>query len=59
MSRLIWHAVLAFPGPVLTVAHDRWFMQHFGGVRWELRDGRLIADPLRSVVCYALALMMT
>jgi macrolide transport system ATP-binding/permease protein len=35
-------AVLSFPGPVLVVSHDRWFMQRFGGERWELVDGRLI-----------------
>ncbi len=39
-------AVLAFPGPVLVVSHDRWFMQRFGGVRWELVNGRLITDRM-------------
>ena len=39
-------AVLAFPGPVLTVSHDRWFVQRFGGARWELIDGRLITETM-------------
>ncbi len=34
-------AVLDFPGPVLAVSHDRWFIRRFGGIRWELRDGVL------------------
>ena len=34
-------AVLAFPGPVIAVSHDRWFIQRFGGARWSLEDGRL------------------
>jgi macrolide transport system ATP-binding/permease protein len=35
-------AVLAFPGPVIAVSHDRWFMRRFGGECWELADGRLM-----------------
>lgn len=35
-------ALREFPGPVLTVSHDRWFIERFGGRIWELRDGRLI-----------------
>jgi len=35
-------AVLAFPGPVIAVSHDRWFIERFGGERWELVDGRLM-----------------
>ncbi len=31
----------AFPGPVIVISHDRWFIQHFGGDIWELRDGIL------------------
>jgi macrolide transport system ATP-binding/permease protein len=34
-------AVLAFPGPVIAVSHDRWFIQRFGGELWSLADGRL------------------
>ena len=35
-------AVFAFPGPVLAVSHDRWFLRRFEGEVWELRDGQLI-----------------
>jgi macrolide transport system ATP-binding/permease protein len=37
-------AVLAFPGPVLVVSHDRWFLRHFGGERWRLTGGSLCRD---------------
>jgi len=37
-------AVLAFPGPVLLISHDRWLLKRFGGARWELADGRLCED---------------
>ncbi|MBF6590929.1 MAG: ABC-F family ATP-binding cassette domain-containing protein [Ktedonobacterales bacterium] len=35
-------AVLAFPGPVIAVSHDRWFIQRFGGEVWHLANGALI-----------------
>ncbi len=35
-------AILAFPGPVLAISHDRWFIQRFGGERWELDQGDLV-----------------
>jgi macrolide transport system ATP-binding/permease protein len=35
-------ALLDFPGPILAVSHDRWFIERFGGEVWELRDGGLI-----------------
>lgn len=35
-------AILAFPGPVLAISHDRWFIQRFGGVRWTLEEGRVV-----------------
>lgn len=35
-------AILSFPGPVLVISHDRWFMRRFGGVSWELAQGKLI-----------------
>ncbi|GAB4514102.1 MAG: ABC-F family ATP-binding cassette domain-containing protein [Anaerolineae bacterium] len=35
-------ALKDFPGAVLAATHDRRFMQQFGGVIWELRDGRLL-----------------
>jgi macrolide transport system ATP-binding/permease protein len=34
-------ASLAFPGPVLVVTHDRWFLRRFGGEVWSLTDGML------------------
>jgi macrolide transport system ATP-binding/permease protein len=34
-------AVLSFPGPVIAVSHDRWFIQRFGGAVWRLEEGRL------------------
>lgn len=37
-------AVIAFPGPVLAVSHDRWFLRRLSGDVdvWELRDGALL-----------------
>ena len=35
-------AVTDFPGPVLAVSHDRYFIRRFGADTLELRDGRLI-----------------
>lgn len=35
-------AIMAFPGPVVAVSHDRWFMQRFGGKVWELVDGKIV-----------------
>ena len=48
-------AILAFPGPVLAISHDRWFIQRFGGVCWELEQGSLtlgeeINFPLDRVI---------
>ena len=37
-------AILTFPGPVIAVSHDRWFMQRFGGRVWELNGGRIVRD---------------
>lgn len=37
-------AVLAFPGPVLLISHDRWLLNRFGGAIWRLSDGNLWAD---------------
>ncbi len=33
-------AILGFPGPVMAISHDRWFIQRFGGKMWELVDGK-------------------
>jgi len=35
-------AILAFPGPVLVISHDRWFIQRFGGEIWEFTDGEIV-----------------
>ena len=35
-------AILNFPGPVLAISHNRWFIQRFGGIRWELEQGQLV-----------------
>lgn len=34
-------AILTFPGPVLAVSHDRWFIRRFGGTCLELVQGEL------------------
>lgn len=34
-------ALLAFPGPIIAISHDRWFIQRFANKVWELRDGNL------------------
>ncbi len=34
-------AIVTFPGPVIAVSHDRWFMQRFGGKMWELVNGKI------------------
>jgi len=36
-------AIVSFPGPVIAVSHDRWFIQRFGGKVWELVDGKIIS----------------
>src|SRR5438309_6091795 len=35
-------AILAFPGPVMTISHVRWFMYSFGGQVLELAYGKLV-----------------
>ena len=37
-------AIVTFPGPVMAVSHDRWFIQRFGGKMWELVDGKIISN---------------
>jgi macrolide transport system ATP-binding/permease protein len=37
-------AIVAFPGPVIAVSHDRWFMQRFSGKMWELIGGKIISN---------------
>jgi macrolide transport system ATP-binding/permease protein len=36
-------AIVTFPGPVIAVSHDRWFIQRFGGKMWELVGGKIIS----------------
>lgn len=36
------HALADYPGPILSVSHDRWFIERFDGQLWELRDGRVV-----------------
>ncbi len=42
-------AVLEFPGPVLVVSHDRWFLRRFGGEVWRLEDGILRRDAVEDI----------
>ena len=48
-------ALIDYPGPIVAVSHDRWFIQRFGasgGKVWELRDGALIphaGDPAEVI----------
>ncbi len=35
-------ALLAFPGPIMAVSHDRRFIHRFAREVWELRDGKLV-----------------
>ena len=35
-------AIIRFPGPVIAISHDRWFIQRFGGEVWELKDTMLV-----------------
>ena len=39
-------SILAFPGPVIAISHDRWFIQRFAGEIWELRDGQMMQHEL-------------
>ena len=37
-------AMLDFPGPIMAVSHDRWFIQRFGGTLWRLEDGKILQE---------------
>jgi len=39
------HALSSFQGTVLVVAHDRYFIAAFARTQWEVRGGRVFADP--------------
>ena len=43
-------AIIRFPGPVMAISHDRWFMQRFGGQVWELSNGKLVKHDDAQVV---------
>ena len=34
-------AIMQFPGPVIAISHDRWFIQRYGGELWTLEQGQL------------------
>ena len=42
-------AVLAFPGPVLLISHDRWLLNRFGGAIWRLEDGALREEEAQNL----------
>ncbi|MHB1627299.1 MAG: hypothetical protein ACYCVB_02805 [Bacilli bacterium] len=42
-------AVDEFPGPVIAVSHDRWFIRQFRGAVWTLLDGVLTPPPTTDV----------
>jgi macrolide transport system ATP-binding/permease protein len=35
-------AIIKFPGPVIAISHDRWFIHRLGGEIWELFNGMLV-----------------
>ncbi|MGI9061978.1 MAG: ribosomal protection-like ABC-F family protein [Ktedonobacteraceae bacterium] len=39
-------SIINFPGPVIAISHDRWFIQRFGGKTWELSDTKLVKDTV-------------
>ncbi|MCO5176794.1 MAG: ATP-binding cassette domain-containing protein [Thermomicrobiales bacterium] len=41
LSRLE-HALLEYPGPLICVSHDRWFIERFTGIVWEITNGRIV-----------------
>jgi len=55
------HALLEYPGPLVCVSHDRWFIERFDGVVWELRHGQLVVrhgsptDTLEQITSSALS----
>jgi len=42
-------SIVNFPGPVIAISHDRWFIQRFGGKTWELSDTRLVKEAMQHV----------
>jgi macrolide transport system ATP-binding/permease protein len=39
------NALIEFPGPIVAVSHDRWFIERFGGKALQLVDGSLVELP--------------
>ena len=37
-------AIMDFPGPVIAISHDRWFIQRFGGEVWEMASLHSISN---------------
>ncbi|HEX4205583.1 MAG TPA: ABC-F family ATP-binding cassette domain-containing protein [Ktedonobacteraceae bacterium] len=42
-------ALQMFPGPVIAISHDRWFIQRFGGEVWVLQQARLSKQEHENV----------
>lgn len=43
-------AIVSFPGPVLVISHDRWFLQRFGGETWTIAEQRVSRQEAVSVL---------
>ena len=43
-------AIIRFPGPIIAISHDRWFMQRFGGQVWELSNGKLVKHDDKALL---------
>ena len=41
-------AIIHFPGPVVTISHDRWFIERFKGEVWELSAGQIVKHDAYS-----------
>lgn len=41
-------ALHTFPGAIVAVSHDRWFIERFGGTIWRLEGGMLIRDDVTA-----------
>ncbi len=40
-------ALRTFPGAIIAISHDRWFIERFGGTAWLLEHGQLTSDAER------------
>lgn len=41
------NALCAFKGTIIAATHDRWFIDKFAGIIWELKDGRIFSSVTR------------